>query len=381
MIDRMLVIAAALALGTVLAGASVVQAQGQPAAVSEQDRSPDRDKEQPPPIATPDPPSGPAPARGVKRWVDWQAGTVESRYRWVETTAGVETSNSLQHKQSFKAGFKFDPEGRYSLQALAGTGSGFSSNWDNLGPGIGEPTWTFNLRQLYLQARPVDWIEGSWGGMSIDRGEHTEITSFDNDNYLMAGRVSVRRPAQLYVDELSLTAGYLGDLSTPNVFKRFDRWDEHNYTQILAAKKFGRTVSVSADWTDLNEISTLRQAVRVSTKQWLPVDGLRFENYQRVEGDEAWGYAISADKSLHPRVSVTGGFADIDENNGTLSGDRYLRGKRLFIEPKFTVLPELTVSLFYGEGIANDFPLVNEHRFDVVVQYNVLKALQQRGAW
>jgi hypothetical protein len=191
----------------------------------------------------------------------------------------------------------------------------------------------------------------------------------------------VKRPQQLYFDELSVSAGYLGDLNTPNVIKRFDRWDEHNYTQVLAGKKFGKTVALSFDWTEQNQTSWLRQAVKLTTKQWLPVDAIRFENYQRVEGREDWGYTLSAEKSFHPKVSVVGGFADIDQLYGNLNGDRYFFGKRFFVEPKFQLLPELFVSAFYGEAVGNDFPVGNEHRFDVVVQYNVLKALQRYGAW
>jgi hypothetical protein len=322
------------------------------------------------------------PAPALKRWIDWQIGAVESRYRWVETSAGDETSNSLQHKQTFKAGLKLDRQGRYSIQALAGTGSSFVGSWDNLGPGIGEPAWTFNLRQLYLQARPAARVEASWGGMALNRGEHTEITTFDNDNYVMAGRLSVKRPESLYFDEISVSAGYLGDLNTPNVIKRFDRWDEHNYTQVLVGKKFGKVVSLSADWTDLDEITTLRQAVRVTTRQWTSIiDGLRFENYQRVEGNEGYGFALSVDKAVHPKVVLAGGYADIDRNNGTLTGDRYFRGKRVFAEPRIQILPELTLSFFYTEAFDNDFAVPNEHRFDIVLQYNVLKAMQKFGAW
>ena len=321
------------------------------------------------------------PAARAKRWIDWQTGSVDSRYRWVETSAGVKTSDQLQHKQVFKAGFKFDRSGRYSVQALAGNGNSFVGSWDNLGPGMGSKAWDFNIRHLFLQAQAVKGIEGQWGGIGIARGEHTEITSFDNDNYIVAGRVSVKRPRSLYVDELSVTAGHLGDLSTPNVFKRFDRWDEHNYTQVLAGKTFGKTVSVSADWTDLDEISTLRQAVRVTTRQWLPIDAIRFENYQRVDGKKGYGFALSAEKAVHPRVVLAGGYADIDENSGTLTGDRYFRGKRIFVEPKFTILPELVASVFYGEAVGNDFPVVNNHRFDAVISYNVLKALQRVGCW
>lgn len=369
-----------IAATLVLAGFIPVALQAEPGPTTPAATAGEKDRAQPRPVAAA--PARPVPAAGAKRWIDWQVGSVESRYRWIENSAGVETSDQLQHKQTVKAGFKFDTAGRYSIQMLAGTGSSFVSSWDNTGLGMGTPAWDFNLRHLYLQARPAAGIEGAWGGMALARGEHTELTTYDNDNYVVAGRVSVKRPADLYLDEISVTAGYLGDLGTPNVFRRFDRWDEHNYTQVLAAKTFGKHVSVSADWTELQEITTLRQAIRVSTKQWLPLDLIRFENYQRVEGPhEAWGFTLSAEKTLHPKFALAGGYADIDEFNGVLTGDRYFRGRRLFVEPKITLLPELTVSFFYGEAVANDFPVVNEHRFDTVVSFNVLKALQRVGAW
>jgi hypothetical protein len=375
--NRMMLVGATLLLGAFLpVGLQAEPPAARPATAVEDNR----DKDQPRPQA--DAPKKQPPAPALKRWIDWQAGSVESRYRWIKNSAGEETSNSLQHKQAFKAGLKLDPEGKYSIQAMAGTGSSFVGSWDNLGPGIGEPAWTFNLRQLYVQAQPVKWLEASWGGQALNRGEHTEITSFDNDNYVMAGRVSVKRPDDLYFDEVSVSAGYLGDLNDPNVIKRFDRWDEHNYTQVLVGKKFGRIVALSADWTDINDVSTLRQAVKLTTKQWTrAIDAVRFENYQRVEGDEDYGFALSAEKAVHPKVVLAGGYADIDRDNGLLSGDRYFRGKRVFVEPKIQVLPELTLSFFYTEAFDNDFAIPNDHRFDIVVQYNVLKALQKAGAW
>ena len=366
----------------VLAGAAPLALQAEPAPKTPATTAAEKDKEKDQPRPAAQPPATPAPAAAAKRWIDWQVGAVETRYRWIENSAGVETSDQWQHKQTVRAGFKFDPKGRYSVQTLVGTGNSFVGSWDDLGPGRGEPTWDLNVRHLYLQAQPVAGVEAQWGGVGLVRGEHTEITTFDNDNYAIGGRITVKRPADLYLDEISVTAGHLGDLGTPNVFKRFDRWDEHNYMQVLAAKRFGRHVSVSADWTDLQDVSTLRQAVRVSTKEWLPVDAVRFENYQRVEGPhQAWGFALSAEKAIHPRFALAGGYADIDEFNGTLSGDRYFRGRRLFVEPRITLLPELTVSFFYGEAVGNDFPVVNEHRFDTVVSFNVLKALQRAGAW
>ena len=36
---------------------------------------------------------------------------------------------------------------------------------------------------------------------------------------------------------------------------------------------------------------------------------------------------------------------------------------------------------FADRSLDNDFAVPNDHRFDFVVQYNVLKALQKAGAW
>jgi hypothetical protein len=374
---RMTVVATAIALSSFLPVALQAETGSKPKTAVEGEKN--TDQSQPAPAAKAAAAKAP---KAIQRWVDWQVGSVEMRYRWIENSAGEVTSDSLQHKQAFKAGFKFDANGRYSVQAMAGTGSSFVGSWDNLGPGIGEPAWTFNLRQLYLQAQPMKGVEATWGGQALNRGEHTEITSFDNDNYVIAGRVSVKRPKDVYFDEISVSAGYLGDLNTPNVIKRFDRWDEHNYTQVLLGKKFGKVVSLSADWTDLNEISTLRQAVKVTTAQWTPlVDSVRFENYQRLEVQQAWGFSLGTEKALHPKVILGLGYADIDVANGVLNGDRYIRGKRLFVEPKIQVLPELTLSFFYTKAFDNDFPVPNDQRFDIVLQYNVLKALQKVGAW
>ena len=37
----------------------------------------------------------------------------------------------------------------------------------------------------------------------------------------------------VYFDEVSLTTGFLGD-PEPDVFRRFDNFDDHNYTQVHA---------------------------------------------------------------------------------------------------------------------------------------------------
>src|SRR5262249_8832006 len=49
------------------------------------------------------------------RWVEFQAGQLETRYRFIETSAGATAANQWQHKQTFKGAFKFDGDGRYTV--------------------------------------------------------------------------------------------------------------------------------------------------------------------------------------------------------------------------------------------------------------------------
>jgi len=336
---------------------------------------------QPNPFRTQEP-TPQTPAAKVHRWLDLQAVQVETRYRYIETSAGVTTAKQWQHKQTVKAAFKFDAKGRYTIQSMLGTGNSFSSTWDPTGVGTGAPTWDFRVRRLYAQAAPVKGLELSAGSFDVLRGETTEIVNFDNDAFMQGYRVSVKRPRDLYLDEVSVTIGYLGDLMTPNVFKRFKWMNDHNYTQAFASKKLSKNLALSADWTSLQDISTLRQGLKVGTKTLGNViDSVRFELYQRVEGQTGNGAAFTAERAVSRKVTVNGGLATIDENNGVLTGDRYGRGKRYFASAVYTAVPELTVGFFYTHAFDNDFAVANNQRLDLVVHYNVLKALQNHGAW
>src|SRR5690606_1935107 len=137
--------------------------------------------------------SGEQPPRGLQRWIDWQAGTLETRYRYIETSEGETTSNQQQHRQVIRLRLKLDPEGRYSVTGGAATGGSLTSGWDDLGIGRGDPTWDISLRQLFVNARPVNWVDGEVGGLDATRGESTEITSYDNDAFVTGGRVRLRR--------------------------------------------------------------------------------------------------------------------------------------------------------------------------------------------
>jgi hypothetical protein len=318
----------------------------------------------------------------VDRWLDLQAAQLETRYRFISTSADVTVAKQLQHKESVKAAFKFDEKGRYTLQSFLGTGSSFGSSWDTTGVGTGDPTWDFRVRRLYAQAVPVNGLELAAGSFDVLRGETSEIVSYDNDAFMQGYRASVKRPRQFYFDEVSVTAGYLGDLTMANVFKRFKWMNDHNYTQALVAKRIARRVSASLDWTSVAGVSTLREAMKVTTTSWGHViDRVRAELYERTEGTTGHGFALTGERQLSMRVGVYGGFANIDPNNGALNGDRYFRGKRVFTGGSVTILPELSAIVFYTHAINNDFAIANNQRLDLILNYNVLKALQRHGAW
>jgi hypothetical protein len=319
----------------------------------------------------------------LHRFFDLQLATLETRYRYIETSAGVTAANQWQHKETFKGAFKFDEKGRYTLQALLGTGNNFTGSWDTTGAGTGDPTWHFRVRRLWLRAVPVEGLELSTGSFDVLRGETSEILSYDNDAYMQGYRVSVKRPAQAFFDEISVTAGYLGDPTQPNVFERFKWMDNHNYTQALVAKRAGKMSAASVDWTSVDHVDTVREAVRIGTKGLVPglIDDVRAQAYQRTDSPAGTGLSVEAERFFSKRAMAYGGYAHADRNNPPLNGDRYGRGHRMYGGGSINILPELMLALFYTHAFANDYAITNHQRLDVVLSYNVLKALQQRHVW
>jgi hypothetical protein len=319
----------------------------------------------------------------LHRFFDLQVALVETRYRFVESSVGVTTANQWQHKQTFKGAFKFDEKGRYTLQALLGTGNGFTASWDTTGAGTGDPVWDFRVRRLWARAVPVDGLELSAGSFDVVRGETTEILSYDNDAYMQGYRVSVKRPAQAFFDEISVTAGYLGDTSQPNVFERFKWMDNHNYTQALLAKRVGKMLAASVDWTSVDHVDTVREGVRIGTKDLIPavIDDMRVQAYQRTDSPTGTGMSIEAERMFSKRAMAYGGYAHVDRNNALLNGDRYGLGHRGYVGGSINLLPELMLAVFYTHALSNDYPIANHQRLDIVLSYNVLKALQQHHAW
>jgi hypothetical protein len=96
--------------------------------------------------------------------------------------------------------------------------------------------------------------------MSILKGESTEITTYDEDGYVIGERVSVRRPRELFFDEMSATVGYLSSVPAEIGFSRRLKYlnDRPNYGHYLVGKKFGTRGGVSADFTSVDGARTWR---------------------------------------------------------------------------------------------------------------------------
>src|SRR5205085_9959934 len=136
---------------------------------------------------------------------------------------------------------------RYSLSAVASNGSTFIAGW-NLRGINGRSSNRVFLKQLFVTAKPHSGAELQYGGLGIVRGESSEITSYDNDGYLMGQRLTLS-PGRI-VDELTATAGYLGDFRSPSVARRWHRLSEVNYGQVLVRKRLTDHMTATADFTD-----------------------------------------------------------------------------------------------------------------------------------
>ena len=316
----------------------------------------------------------------VQRWFDVQTASLLARYRRIETSGGIATSNHMQDSVALKVRFKFDKKGNYTINGGAATGSSFTGGWNNAGWGTGgDRVMAFYLKQLYLGAVPVKGLDLSFGGVGILRGESTEITSYDNDGYLMGERVSVKRKTQLYFDEIAFTNAYLGDVSAPDVFNRFRRLDEPNYRQFLVSKKVASWLGASGDYTRLSGVGTVRATVTAKTPGAHVIDLVRYEQYKRLGTTAAYGFAAYGEKTLVKRVAIGAGYADIDAKYGGLNADRFNKGRRWFTQDTDKITRDLSASFFMTKAVHNAFAVTNGTRVDVVVTYNVLTALQGAG--
>ncbi len=322
--------------------------------------------------------SAPVATGKLSRWIELQTATLVLRYRWTQSSVGITVANQMQDQIQFKGRFKFDKNGNYSINAGVFTGRDFIAGFNDTGIGTGRTMTNLYLKQLYFSAKPIIGLEVQFGGLYFNRGESTEITTYDNDGYLMGGRVVIQQPQKFFFDEISATYAFLGDLLTPNINKRWHGLNESNYHQFLVSKKIGDRAVVSGDYTFASGSDTLREAVRVNTQELKAIDFFRLELYQRVAGNPKAGLAAYVEKAfIDNRLTLGGGYAQIDRDYGGLNADRFNRGRRFFFNGGYKLTPEFTVSTFYTHAFKNDFPIANRTRFELLFSYNLLTSLKK----
>lgn len=329
----------------------------------------------PTPAATPgtDPPP---PA--IRRWVDVQHLHLSSRYRWVKASDGRVISSTIQWQPQMRARFLIDREQRYSLHVGAFSGSQFILGWNNTGGGVGLYSGDFNVKQLFVSAQPAPGLELQAGGLYMLRGESTEITSYDNDAYIVGERVSWR-PRRGAVTQVAVTAGYIGDFREPNVFRRFHRLSEWNYGQILVGARLAARVHVSADYTHEDGREILRQGLTVRMPPSVKVlAAVKVEAYERLAPEPAQGFNVTADLRPHERFGMTVGVASVDRRYGPLNADRYEVGTRFYSMGSVALTPDVSIGWFQGEAFATSYPIPNRHRFELLVTINPTATLKKR---
>lgn len=326
-------------------------------------------------------PATPKPGAPLARWVEVQNATVNLRYRFVDNSAGTVTTNQLQHRESLRARFKFDAPGKYALNAGAFSGSRFTSSWNNTGIGIGDWQDTLAFRALFFAAQPIAGVEAQYGSMYILKGESTEITTYDDDGYVIGQRISVRRPREWFFDEMSATVGYFtSDPAEFGVSKRVKYLDERpNYGHFLVDKKLGARAGVSADFTSVAGARTWRAAANVNTRELRVVDSMLFENYTRTNRTPAYGFALSANKAMTRKLGLTWGYASIDPFYGGLNSDRFHIGKRAFVGATYALSSRLTASAFITRAVGNDVAMPQRTLSNLIFSYNALPDLRRTG--
>jgi hypothetical protein len=316
----------------------------------------------------------------LSRWIDLQTGILRARFKYLETSTGAVTNDQVQHSEQLKGRVKLDAPGAYAVNFALSTGDTFVRSWNNTAIGIPNGyTSNLFLKQLFGSATPVKGLEIQAGGLGIVRGESSEITSYDYDGYIEGERVTLSRPGAFHVDELSVTIGYLGDAKTVSLWPRMYRLGELNYYQVLAAKRFGSRLASSADVTTVAGATTVRNAFSVNTPELLKLHGpssVRFEQYARFN-DPAYGFLMSAERTVAGRFALSGGLADVDKNYGGLNSDRFDVGRRWFTTDTISVGHELAVQFFYQHSVNNAYALRNSQTFETVLIYNLLNDLRR----
>lgn len=314
----------------------------------------------------------PAPDASLARWIDIQAATLGLVFRQIDNGAHQHTLNAMQWSPTVRTRLRLDPAARYTVSLGIQGGRSFKLSWNGTGVGSQDFMHDLPLRHLYVSAAPVAGLTLHAGSLPLVRGESSEITTYDNDGYVVGERVVLTRRSALFFDEIAFTNAWLGDYTLPSVFDRTSGLADRNYRQLSATRRVSAAVSFSVDYSSHAGAQTLRQAIALRAPRRLGLDLIRLEQYARVEPDTAHGFAVVGEKSLTPRLRLAAGLASIDGRYGTWNGDRYNVGDHVFVQGTVPVLGYVSFMGFFGREVHAPETSANLNRIDVQVSYDAL---------
>jgi hypothetical protein len=194
---------------------------------------------------------------------------------------------------------------------------------------------------------------------------------------LTGERIILTRPNNFYFDEISITYGYLGDFTTPNVIHRFDRLAQSNYHQFVLSKKLNERIRFSSEYAYDAGVDVFRQAINVGLHELHVIDRVLFEDYERISPDNGYGLGLYGEKKVYSHLTLSGGYTQIDRPG--LNSDRFLQGKRLYANALFPLTSEFDITTGITRGIGVIPPKISRTRFDLVFEYNLLHTLKRTG--
>jgi hypothetical protein len=294
----------------------------------------------------------------------------------VKNGLGVTTANRQQYQISVRGRFKLDAKGRFSINAGLFTGPSFLAGFNNTGLGMGAAQSAVYFKHLYVSALPLDGVEVQYGGLNIWHDESTDITGYGYSGYIVGERLSIKRPRELFFDDISIGFGYAGDFGTPSVIRRADRLAQSNFHRFILKKEVGERAWISADYAFQSGVPTWREAVRVRTPELVAIDTIHAEVYEISRIHSGRGFAAYVEKTMHPKLVLGGGYADIDRL--MLNSDRYGRGKRLFLTAKIPISGALSMLVFATQATDHAATNAPQQRVDIGVYYNVLDLLVKK---
>jgi len=151
---------------------------------------------------------------------------------------------------------------------------------------------------------------------------------------------------------------------------------QSNYHEFEVSKQIGVRVRTSASYAHEERDDVFRQAIRIQTPALRFIDSFLFEDYERTSHDPGYGFGAYGEKRLHPRISVGSGYAQIDRNG--LNSDRFLAGKRVYLNSHFRLSPEFVLIAGATQSLSTRQALART-RFDVAFEYDLLHTFRKTG--